>query len=34
MKKRNEPTLVEKAIQAVPGFDLVFKKLSQQVCLG
>lgn len=33
MKKRNEPTLVEKAIQAVPGFDLVFKKLSQQVTL-
>jgi hypothetical protein len=32
-EKRNEPTLVEKAIQAVPGFDLVFKKLSQQVTL-
>jgi len=33
MKKRNEPTLVEKAIEAVPGFGLVFKKLSQQVTL-
>ena len=33
MKKRNEPTLVEKAIEAVPGFELVFKKLSQQVTL-
>lgn len=33
MKKRNEPTLVEKATQAVPGFELVFKKLSQQVTL-
>jgi len=31
--KRVEPTLVEKAIQAVPGFDIVFKKLSQQVTL-
>jgi integrase/recombinase XerD len=33
MKKRNEPTLVEKAIEAVPGFDSVFKKLSLQVTL-
>jgi len=33
MKKRIEPTLVEKAIEAVPGFELVFKKLSQQVTL-
>jgi site-specific recombinase XerD len=33
MKKLNEPTLVEKAIEAVPGFDSVFKKLSQQVTL-
>lgn len=34
MKKlRTEPTLVEKAISAVPGFDVVFKKLSQQVTL-
>lgn len=34
MKKlRTEPTLVEKAIAVVPGFDVVFKKLSQQVTL-
>jgi site-specific recombinase XerD len=33
MKKRIEPTLVEKAIEAVPGFELVFKKLGQQVTL-
>jgi integrase/recombinase XerD len=33
MKKRIEPTLVEKAIHAVAGFDVVFKKLSQQVTL-
>jgi hypothetical protein len=33
MKKRIEPTLVEKAIEAVSGFELVFKKLSQQVTL-
>jgi site-specific recombinase XerD len=33
MKKRIEPTLVEKATEAVPGFELVFKKLSQQVAL-
>lgn len=33
MKERIEPTLVEKAIEAVSGFDLVFKKLSQQVTL-
>ena len=33
MKERIEPTLVEKATQAVPGFELVFKKLSQQVTL-
>jgi len=33
MKKRNEPTLVEKAILVVPGFDAVYKKLSQQVIL-
>ena len=30
---RTEPTLVEKAISVVPGFDVVFKKLSQQVTL-
>jgi integrase/recombinase XerD len=33
MKKRIEPTLVEKAIEAVPGFELVYKKLGQQVTL-
>jgi site-specific recombinase XerD len=33
MKKRIEPTLVEKAIEMVPGFHLVFKKLDQQVTL-
>lgn len=33
MKKRNEPTLVEKAIETVPGFELVYKKLGQQVTL-
>jgi integrase/recombinase XerD len=34
MKKRIEPTLVEKATLAVPGFGLVFKKLCQQVTLS
>jgi integrase/recombinase XerD len=34
MKKlRTEPTLLEKAISVVPGFDVVFKKLNQQVTL-
>jgi integrase/recombinase XerD len=33
MKKRIEPTLVEKAIESVPGFEQVFKKLEQQVTL-
>jgi integrase/recombinase XerD len=33
MKKRNEPTMVQKAIENVPGFDLVYKKLQQQVTL-
>jgi integrase/recombinase XerD len=33
MKKRNEPTMVQKAIETVPGFDLVYKKLQQQVTL-
>lgn len=31
--KRNEPTLVEKAIEVIPGFEQVFKKLNQQVTL-
>jgi hypothetical protein len=26
-----EPTLLEKAISVVPGFDVVFKKLNQLV---
>jgi integrase/recombinase XerD len=33
MKKRNEPTLLVKAIETVPGFDMVYKKLKQQVTL-
>lgn len=33
MKKRNEPTLVDKAIVVVPGFKAVYEKLSQQVTL-
>jgi integrase/recombinase XerD len=33
MKKRNEPTLVEKAIIMVPGFEAVYHKLNQQVTL-
>jgi site-specific recombinase XerD len=33
MKKRIEPTLVEKAIESVSGFEQVYKKLGQQVTL-
>jgi integrase/recombinase XerD len=33
MKKRNEPTLLVKAIETVPGFEIVYKKLKQQVTL-
>jgi len=33
MKKRNEPKLVVKAIESIPGFELVYKKLGQQVAL-
>lgn len=33
MRKRIEPTTVEKAIDIVAGFDLVYKKLEQQVVL-
>jgi len=33
MKKRNEPTLLKKAIETVPGFEMVYKKLGQQVTL-
>ena len=31
--KRNEPTLVEKAIQTVDGFDRVYKTLHQQTVM-
>lgn len=31
--KRNEPTLVAKAIHTVPGFEMIYKKLNQQVTL-
>ncbi len=31
MKKRNEPTIVEKAFQTVPGFERVYKTLHQQL---
>lgn len=33
MRKRIEPTIVEKAIESVAGFNQVFKKLEQQVVL-
>jgi site-specific recombinase XerD len=33
MRKRTEPTLVEKAIQSVDGFEKVYKLLQQQVTL-
>jgi integrase/recombinase XerD len=33
MRKRIEPTIVEKAIESVAGFDLVLKRLEQQVVL-
>lgn len=33
MRKRIEPTIVEKAIQTVDGFEKVYKKLQQQVTL-
>jgi len=33
MKKRIEPTLVEKAIETIDGFEQVYKKLGQQVTL-
>ena len=34
MRKRIEPSLVENAITMIAGFDVVFKKLEQQVVLG
>jgi integrase/recombinase XerD len=33
MKKRIEPTLLEKAMDSVSGFEMVLKKLKQQVAL-
>ena len=33
MRKHVEPTIVEKAIESVAGFDQVLKKLEQQVVL-
>src|SRR5665647_1776331 len=33
MRKRIEPTIVEKAIQTVDGFEKVYKMLQQQVTL-
>ncbi len=33
MKKHIEPTLLEKAITTIPGFDCVLRKLNQQVTL-
>ena len=33
MRKRIEPIIVEQAIESVSGFDLVLKKLEQQVVL-
>jgi|GEM_PF-5567574 len=33
MRQKTSPTIVERAIISVPGFDLVFKRLDQQVVL-
>lgn len=33
MRKKTSPTIVERAIESVPGFERVFKKLEQQVVL-
>ena len=33
MRKRIEPTLVERCIESVAGFKLVYEKLQQQVVL-
>ncbi len=33
MRTKSEPTLVEKAIEAIPGFKMVYQKLQQQVAL-
>jgi hypothetical protein len=32
-RKSSEPTMVLKAIETVPGFEQVFKKLNQQLTL-
>ena len=31
MIKRIEPSIIENAIETIPGFDVVYKKLQQQV---
>jgi integrase/recombinase XerD len=33
MRKRIEPTVVEKAIESIDGFEKVYKMLQQQVTL-
>lgn len=33
MIKRIEPSIIENAIETIPGFDVVYKKLQQQVTL-
>lgn len=33
MRKKSESTIIEKALECVPGFDRVFQKLKQQVVL-
>jgi hypothetical protein len=31
MKKHNKPTLVEKEIETVPGFEMVYKKVGNKL---
>jgi hypothetical protein len=33
MRKRTEPTIVEKALDTVNGFNAVYRRLKQQVAL-
>lgn len=33
MRKKLESTIIERALECVPGFDRVFQKLQQQVVL-
>jgi len=33
MRKKSESTVIERAMECVPGFDRVFQKLQQQVVL-